>query len=232
MKKILIIIFVFIELALSAQQQDLLDNTWYLESIVNENHGDPVPPPESDEFDAITLNFITDEETVSFHTGVCADIEANVTSFTANQIYFNNFVCCGENSCTDPENAGFEDEYAGFFMSEESIFYNITENDDGSLSLFLSNSIFSEAHYTNQALSTSDINSNENPFQLAFRNDNLIIGNSTAKSISIYDLSGKLVLNSDVSQNKVQTSGIPKGIYIVKVTDVNDKIFTKKIRKE
>src|SRR5690606_25702158 len=97
---------------------------------------------------------------------VCADIEANVTSFSGNHIYFNNLICCGENSCTNPENADFEDEYVAFFMFEEFIFYNITENPDGSLSLFLGNSIFGEAHYRNQALSTSDINLNDDQFQI------------------------------------------------------------------
>ncbi len=232
MKKIILMILLITGLSVKAQQQELIENTWYLEYLENESHSGPVAPPESDEFDAITLIFVTEGETTYFRTGVCANIEANVASITGNQIYFDNLVCCEEDSCTDPENAGFEDEYAGFFMYEESIFYNITENTDGSLSLFLSNSIFSEVHYTNQVLSASDINSNENPFQLAFQNDNLIIGNSTTKSISIYDLSGKLVLSSDVSQNKVQTSGIPKGIYIVKVTDANGKISTKKIRKD
>lgn len=241
MKKLLIIITILLVSFFSkAQQQELIENTWYLEKLVNENHSGPIFPPESDEFNAITLNFVTEGETTYFHTGVCAVIEATITSFVegdpAGAIYYDNYTCCGEDSCTNTDNADFESEYASFFMGEEYISYSITENSDGSLTLNLGNGIFSNLIFTNQNLSTTEVSDlNEHNFRLAFQNNDLIIqsSKSTAKSISMYDLAGKSVLNTNVPvSQKVNTRGLANGIYIVKIIDEKGNTFSKKIRKE
>jgi len=230
---ILISCFFTTGLLIKAQQQELIENTWYLEKISDE--GGTYYPPNSGEFDEITLNFFMEGEIGYFLTGVCANIEADVTSLSDNQIYIDNYTCCGEDSCTEPNNVDFENNYSDFFRWEVNLSYLITENTDGSLTLFLGNSIFSEAYFRNQKLSTSEVlGQNQENFQLVFHNNELIItsSKSTAESVSIYNLTGKMVLTTEVSLlQKINMVGLPNGIYIVKIIDKNGKSHIKKIIK-
>ena len=52
--------------------------------------------------------------------------------------------------------------------------------------------------------------------------------NSEAKSVSIYDLLGKQVLNSKTSNNAVNVSNLKGGSYIIKITE-DGKTDTKKL---
>jgi len=238
MKNTILITFLFAGLFCKAQQQELFENTWYLVEIEDEAHSGPYSPPVSDEFDPTTLNFFTENATAYFKTGVCAEIEGTISSFVEedHQFFIGTLSCCGEDSCTEPENEDFENSYSGFFMEGDFVWYNITPNSDGSLTLTLGNAIFVGLTFINQQFSTSETSGlNENNFQLVFQNDQLIIQNAKliAKSVSIYDLTGKLLLSSEVSSSqKVNTSGLPNGIYVVKILDQNGQVHTRKIRKE
>lgn len=233
MKKVIIVVLVFIGFTINAQQQELIENTWYLEKIGGEDG--IFFPPNSDEFDAITLNFTSENQTMYFQTGVCANIEGVINSINDNQIEYSELICCGNDSCTIPDNIDFENRYEGFFQFEELLFYSITENSDGTLNLFLGSSTFGELYFKNYQLSTSDITEvKENHIKITFQNDNLIIQSSSinAESVSIYELSGKLVLTSDVQNNKINTSGISKGIYLIKIKDEKGITHSKKLRKQ
>ncbi|NLN33509.1 MAG: T9SS type A sorting domain-containing protein, partial [Flavobacteriaceae bacterium] len=55
---------------------------------------------------------------------------------------------------------------------------------------------------------------------------------SRAESVSIYDLNGKMLLSNSVSsEGIVSTAQLPKGIYIIRLTDENGNVFSKKLRK-
>ncbi|MFY8097697.1 MAG: T9SS type A sorting domain-containing protein, partial [Flavobacterium sp.] len=86
--------------------------------------------------------------------------------------------------------------------------------------------------YNNNTLSTSDFDQNNlevalypNPVQdiLNINVDNAI------KSVEIYNIQGQKVLNS--TSNEVDMSSLNSGIYLVKITDENNSIATKKVVK-
>lgn len=129
----------------------------------------------------------------------------------------------------------FGGEGWGTNLPWEGFHYEIITNSDDSKTLIITNPDGDIALYGNQYLSTTDIsNLNENPFQVAFQNDDLVIQSTSAvaKSVHIYDLNGKFIYSSDVQNNKVQTTGISKGIYVVTIQDENGIVYTKKLRKQ
>ncbi|WP_294304202.1 T9SS type A sorting domain-containing protein [uncultured Chryseobacterium sp.] len=60
-----------------------------------------------------------------------------------------------------------------------------------------------------------------------FRNELNLITNEEIKSVEIFDKSGRLIMKSRSSKN-INTSGLQKGIYIIKITTQKDKIISKK----
>ena len=52
--------------------------------------------------------------------------------------------------------------------------------------------------------------------------------NGTARSIEVFDMQGRLVSHS-VNTARVEINGISRGMYIVRVTDMNGNVISKKI---
>ena len=93
-----------------------------------------------------------------------------------------------------------------------------------------------EITFTDEALDTQkpdagifDVVQNNNRQQLSISNDNLL----ELQSVSLYDINGKLIFDKKESEIKSKyqfsTAGIATGVYIVKVTQPNDRKYTKKI---
>lgn len=229
----------------NAQQADLFTNDWYLTSITIDDEEFLTPPSDIHSYtgEVGTINYFTNfESNYLFFTDGCNEISVDMTdldedSFTVNQLSITLM------DCMFPLYDAHDGRVLLFFGGEgwgtnlpwEGFHYEIITNSDDSKTLIITNPDGDIALYGNQYLSTTDIsNLNENPFQAAFQHDDLIIHNASAiaQTVSIYDLSGKLILTSHVQNNIVQTTGIPKGIYIVQIKDENGLVYTKKLRKK
>lgn len=235
MKKIIPMILFIAAYSIEAQQQELLENTWYLEKIIFE--GDEFFTPNNEEVSQVPFfHFETTGDSYIFKTTVCQEVRTGGL-ITDSHIFFD--TSAYDSNCDIQENTDFQFLYFDDFLHAGLLNtfeypYEI-EEESGYLRLIINPDANITAYFNNQILSAEDINSNGTQIQLVFQNDDfIIIQNSSvkARSVSFYDLSGKLVLTSKIQNNRIQTSGIPKGIYLIKIIDNSGKTFTKKIRKE
>ena len=233
MKKILIIAFAVFGYFTKAQQQDLLENTWYLEKLVI--GGEEFIPPNNEEVNNVVFEYVEGEYT--FHTNVCASIFIGA-EFADNDSFWAYSWEENDQYCTDSSNSNFEHRYfyefwlMGIFEGQDYNYQIAPENEE--LKLIIStDDPGTKAYYSNQILSTSEV-TNSIDFQVAFQNENLIIKNrgSRAESVSIFDLNGKMLLSNSVSsEGVVSTAQLPKGIYIIRLTDEKGNVLSKKLRK-
>ncbi len=234
MKKIILTILLIVGYSIQAQQQELIENTWYLEKIVF--GGDEFLTPNNEEVTQVPFfYFETIGDSYSFKTRVCQEVRTG-GQITDSHLFFDTSAYnsnCAIQANTDFQFLYFDDFLHAGLLNTFEYPYEIVE-EPGYLRLIINPDAEITAYYNNQILSTSDINSIKPSFQITFQNEDLIIQSSslTAKSVFIYDLSGKLVLTSDVQHNRIQTYGIPKGIYLIKITDDKGITHSKKLRKQ
>lgn len=240
MKK-LSFIFLFSCIFLSAQQSELVSNTWYLESVSDEIHESSVYPPVNEEMPQITFSFYQENGEWYFLTGACAPISAKISDFENGAFTYSDLECCEEGEmCSQPENQDFEQLYISYFnqIPDPILFYFITENQDGTLNLQLGTQIFQEMYFRNVSMSVQDVNEFKQPeYLLNFSGNELIIQNqnqaSAAASVEIYDLSGKMVFeNHSLSGQRIQVGNLAKSVYIIRIKDSKGKVFSKKLRKD
>lgn len=234
-------LFLFSCIFLSAQQSELVSNTWYLESVSDEIHESSVYPPVNEEMSQITFEFYQENGEWYFLTGVCAPISAKISDFENGTFTYSDLECCEEGEmCAQPENQEFEQLYNSYFDDYTSplLMYIISENPDGTLSLQLSTMIFQEMYFRNVSMSVQDVNDLKQPeYLLNFSGNELIIQNqnqtSAAASVEIYDLSGKRIFeNHSLNGQYIQVGNLPKSVYIIRIKDSEGKIFSKKLRKD
>lgn len=238
MKNYILLIFLFAGLFAKAQQQELIENTWYLEKLVIE--GEELLAPNNDEVSdtKFLCQECESENNVVFFTSVCTEVLLN-GSINDNVITLQSGSVNGE--CSLPENINFEGYYldnffnVGIFDEFYDYEYEISTIDTA-LQLILTNIDGNKAYYKNHHLSIQEFNViNEN--LLTTIQDNWLyvkIINSTfsPKTISIYDLKGKLILRSEIINEKVFVGQIPNSIYITQVEDINGNLYTKKVIKK
>lgn len=226
---------------LSAQESKLVSNTWYLESVSDEIHESHVYPPVNEEIPQITFQFYQENGEWYFLTGACAPISAKINEFETDNFSYSDLNCCDEGEmCTLPENQNFEQLYISYFNSipDPILFYFITENPDGTLSLQLSTMIFQEMYFRNVSMSVKDVNDLKQPeYLLNFSGNELIIQNQNqafaAASVEIYDLSGKKVFeNNHLNSQRIPVGNLPKLVYIIRIKDSKGQIFSRKLRKD
>ncbi len=85
------------------------------------------------------------------------------------------------------------------------------------------------------ALANTNFNNSEfSLFPIPTKNIlNIKINNSsTMKNAQVYDLAGKLILNSEVSNTALNVESLTKGTFILKVTDTKGKVYSQKFSKE
>ncbi|MFV0304517.1 MAG: T9SS type A sorting domain-containing protein, partial [Moheibacter sp.] len=179
-------------------------------------------------------------EEYTFNTSGCNAIEIDMINLDEDSFIANGMSMTLE-ECMFPLYTDHDGKIDSFFgggsgenFPSEDFTYEIISNSDNSKTLVVTNPDGNIAFYNNQLLSVTDIlELNKNSFLIVFQNDDLIIQSSSkiVQTISIYDMNGKSVLTTNVSNNRVPTKGIERGIYIVKIIDDSGKIFTKKVRK-
>ena len=133
------------------------------------------------------------------------DTTSNVVTFTPNFSGSNNFTSFGE------------DMNGELYVTNSSVIYKIVDTSTASATSF-ENSGFSL--YPNPSKNSITISSSEASF---------------AKQIQIFDVSGKLLISKEVSQNKrntIDTTSLSIGVYIVNVTTTDGKNYSSKLVKE
>lgn len=242
MKKITFFILIIAGLFSNAQQQDLFDNNWYLTMITLEGEDFPTPPSDTHSVmgePTSIIYFTKFSSTETFFTEGCHYFEIYMQNFNDNSFSVTGITSTLED-CMYPLYAAHDNRMFNFFgggpdenFPWEGFIYEIILNPDNSQALKITNPDGDIALYNNQILSIDDLEFNQNPFLIIFQNDDLIIQSNSAKaqSVAIFDLNGKLVLKSNVLNDKLNTTGLTKGIYLIQLTDEKGNIFSKKIRK-
>lgn len=131
----------------------------------------------------------------------------------------------------DFESHYFYEFYADEMMVARQPFQYQIQAVSSGYALLVTNSLGYEAYYNSFILSTLDgINIQ---ISIAFQNDDLIFSglNSKPKTISVYDLNGKLFLYTTTTENRIKTD-LKNGIYILKIEENGKIIKTMKLMKK
>lgn len=232
MKRILSFVILIVLVTLQAQtpSEILLNNTWRFVEYYYECFGGG--PFDSNEFGTVELHFSQNDGITHFQSQMCATASGTLELLTDSEISFSNTNIDGER-CFQANNELYESCYFSTFYNNFN--YQITENQDGSLDLILSNDIFMGIKFTTQKLSTQE--TSENPMYI-YPNpikDKLTIDNLDLKitHIKITDVTGKLIIEQNIYSNKIDLnfSKYPKGIYFLIAESKGKIIKTEKIIK-
>ncbi len=229
MKNLILISFMLLGFFTSAQQQELLENIWYLQEM-NAN-GTVYSPPSNNEIENVTMEIYEEYDHYFFNSVVCATMEGLLNWITNEKFAFFDFA--GGFECENPENEDFEFQYA-FFYGEGGkdgipLDYVINTNSDQSLTLIVTNRFGSTTVYSNQNLSLNEISSNEVKLYPNPINDILYLSNLNSFekfSIRIYDMKGQLILKKFLETERIlDLSHLSSGVYLLSLIDSSNKII-------
>lgn len=242
MKNLLLIIFLMVGIFTSAQQQELIGNTWSFQKLILDDV--EYFKPVNEEFPVNAhLSFYFDNESFIGESIVNGYSLENLT-LNNDQVYFENFhhtfIECNIN-----ENNTFNQNLYSIFFNEldfnnfSPLHYTISREETYDLLVF-TNSDGNQAHYISENLSlngviSTDLNlkSYPNPVQEILTLKGLI---QNKVNIKILDVSGKIVqqnhLNVQQDIVEISVSNLPKGVYFVQIFDDSGKvIYTQKVLK-
>lgn len=238
MKKIMVILFLFVGVFLKSQQTELIENTWYL-SELNIN-GETYYPPSNDEIDWVTMNIFMEDTQYVFFSDVCLGLSGLLNWVTNSQFSFFDFT--GGFDCQNTENQSFELLYAQFYGTGglEGIPFNyiINVSSESYSILIVTNQFGDTAIYTNDKLSTKEIQNNQITIYPNPVLDKIVLSNvdiSDELKIRIFDSQGLLVMNvvSDNGNRAFDLSNLKSGLYIITVSNSSgEKLISKKIIKK
>ncbi|WP_223033126.1 T9SS type A sorting domain-containing protein [Hanstruepera marina] len=229
MKRIILLVFVFLSFYSFSQNPELDDNTWYLQNVVIDcdDHLAPV----NEEISEVTLDFFI--APFDFHSNMCNSLTADIEFNDANSTFmlsniFQTFATCGL-----AENSIYEQMYFNLYSSNQAnpLTYNISTNSDSStLVVTASNgdqAIYGSARLHAKEFRMADLKTYPNPII-----DELFIENQNNDNlnISVYNINGQLIHSESVSheQSVINVSELKSGIYFFVFEGGN---FKKEIRK-
>lgn len=225
----------------NAQEPELVDTFWYLKELNIE--GITIIPPDNDEIDTATLEFLSSTNGYLINTCVCYCGLTDFVQIGNETIQFDNMSFLITESCDLAENAIFQDQYfVDFFQSEttdvsEPIGYEILTDSEGNKQLTLTNNNGDLAIYGDQLLYTLDntaatfslvTNPVQHNLELQFP-----IG-SHNRTVQIYDIVGKLVKSTTSNQEanlKLDVSVLERGMYLVVVSEGSKQSIRKFIKR-
>ena len=241
MKTIYIIIATFyVGLFTKAQQSELINNTWYLQKMINSN-GAEMLSPNNNEVNYVIANFGNSEMNTKviyeFYGSLFGSGTGALTDTTIiyDEFFYNN----NATDCQIPENCLFQNSYFFFFGYGFPMNYKIT-NENNYLKLTLTNNSGNKAVYLSQKLSTFNIEDVDTKIYPNPIKDILSISSKFSElDIQLYDMMGKLILSKKIKKNadhkifELDMTKIQTGIYVIKIINTDKKIiYTSKIAKE
>lgn len=213
-----------------AQDSQLFDNGWYLQSLVIDDQA--YFTPINDELDYVYLSI----EESNMESVVCYAINGAFEGIDNENLYVSVFFFIGDEFCDLQVNQDFESLYFNFFMAGTPTFtfpYSI-EDDLISKWLTIINLNGDQAIYRGESLSNHDFNSTSFSIYPNPVIDIITIENSnhnTINKVLIYDTTGRLVLDQNNPNYQLDVSNISTGLLFVQIeTDIG--VVTKKVIKE
>jgi len=227
MKKILIFAYSLISFG---QQQELLQNTWYLTEL-NINNSN-ISIPNNTEVQSISL-FINANDIM--FTNVCnvldTDSELLYDNYTIEMTKY--YQTLG--SCDNSNNQNFEDTYFNLFKNNINIpfYYTISTSNSNTKILTITSSREDLATYQNQQLSAGnkakvEVNLYPNPVASDFHLE--IESGKEIKSVRIFSVNGKEVLSFKEVQDSYDVSELPQGIYFVNIESKTGQSMKKMLK--
>lgn len=223
------LIFVFVGLLAKAQQSELVNNTWYLESITI--NGTTTLTPNNTELSVVTANFTTTSlVTTAISTFVGYNLGLPIidnTTIQLNDFYFDPNL----QNCQMATNCTFQNNYFWFlgpYNNNAPKSYIIT-NQGSNKKLVITSSNGHQAVYNNSNLSVNN-NELESKKISVFPNpitDILTIkGKYGASKVMIFDSQSKLILtkiieNKSAQENiEINVSNLISGVYTLVINDI------------
>jgi len=211
--------------------QEVLENTWYLYNLTID--GDIFIPPVNGELPYVPLNF----SEAWLQTDVCNYLDSNALFNVENSSFISTEFTFSLIDCSFQANATFEGIYFNFYFENNPLAYPFTyliTTEGTSKTLTITNYFGDEAIYGNEMLSTLNFsislftiypNPVRNSFKIVYKN------NLKVKTVNIYDVLGKLVLEEKEDVNQIDVSNLSNGLFFIKIeTDKGNS--TKKIIKQ
>ncbi len=235
MKTLLYILLFNISAISFAQDQQLFENTWYLQNVIID--GNDNLPPSNNEVTNITILFLQNAFYVSTH--VCDVLDGNLI-YDNTQFTFNNWgMTLG--GCVEQENSSFQNIYLdNFFVANinDTFTYNIVDESNNTKTLTITNSSENDAIYCNELLSMQDFNSSQFSIHPNPAKNKLYISATDQKenlAVKVFNTEGKLLNTQtlDVAkQATIDVSNLSSGMYFLNIEDGNGNTEVKKFIKE
>lgn len=220
-----------------AQQEDLLDKTWYLDKLVMNEDTIYNPTREDHELDLASTIYFNSENDGAIDFGGCpGEYHFIDMVFDETENFFNTsgiggfpFQFCSDfyhyfEGLREFTDLYFYDFFYGYGVDGEvSIYYAVYNDANFIQTLILTNPDGYEAHYNNVHLSTTDFKSlsfsvSPNPVsdQLLIRLEDV----PTSVKLEIYDMHGRVIHRLDVYEAEIQlgVSEYSSGVYFIKLT--------------
>ncbi len=235
MKKIALIVFLFVAFYGKAQKTEILDRSWILDKVIISNVEHILP---TDSFKTGETSFTSNE----FNSKICNNYISKVSYQNEDTIIFGDgtltLIQCNpitEDHYNKFENYYFSDFFRENFNNKSIIYtYKIDENNNG-YQLTITNTKGDKAIYFSEKLNIKDMTVTKivvspNPVK------NILYIKSTSDykklSVEIYDMQGRLIVNHILNDKKeVNVSNLVKGTYIIKIKDFDKLILQSKIIK-
>jgi hypothetical protein len=227
MKKKLYVLTLLFSGYLFAQQEELVNTTWYLEKLILE--GEDHFLPQNEEVSQSQLYVDSSNSYFSTDVGSCAGGMSDGLSFPEANYFTIDIFYISLSSCEIEENNYFAGMYFNFIWNNNLEFpfhYVVIEEADNLKKLVITGNDTNQAVYYNASLSVQNIQELQvsiypNPVS------DVLYFDSEIEKVVFYDISGRKVLE----QNQViaiDVSHLEKGTYILKIV-AEQFIQTKKI---
>lgn len=212
--------------------QEISENNWYLESMKMD--GVSYTAPQNEEIPNIQLNFNDN----NLESGACNGVVGGLTDFYIDEsVIYLHSPTYTDDWCENNENENFRMKYYQFFLTNysEQFTYQITNNSNGSKKLQIASFNGDFVIYNNNIMVVSENLKKEISIYPNPVSNKLYIENHNSKinEIKITDISGKLLLRTNVNSTKIEIDfkNFPNGIYFLTAESKGKTIRTEKIIK-
>lgn len=228
MKKILLFLFALSFGAPSFAQDPDLYRTWYL-YVVRRTDLDEIVVVS--EIDPPIHPWITISETLEFNgEGACNTFMGTYSYYPTYNNFVSSDLTSSTNNCNNQTHNDFENQYFDFM--NEFLFEDITPDSNG-LILSLYNVFGGQAFFRDYPLSVNDLDFkaevilSPNPVseQLVITSENLQI-----ETITIYEVSGKIVKQFNTVEGSIDVSSLSEGVYFIEINSEEGKHIKKFIK--